>query len=92
MVLVDLGFHRLLVIIATIFAIDMVTLDIDNARTLTKLTTEALCNLIFIEAGSPIVLLHFRETAALSPRLRDGTISILIFLIDKLDLGLEVFV
>lgn len=70
----------------------MIVLDVNNARTLAKLTAETLSNLIFVKARSPIVLLHFRETAPLSARLRDRAVPVLIFLVDKVDLGLHVLV
>ena len=71
LVIVDDGLHGLLVILPTVIAVDRVTLDVHDARTLAQFSTDLkpLLNLIFIETGCSILRMHFRQAAAFGSRL-----------------------
>ena len=54
-------FHRLLVVLSSIIAVDMIALDIHQAGTLAKFATDffqAFLQSILVEARRPILLLH----------------------------------
>ena len=93
-IVVDDRLHRLLVILTAVIAIDMVALDVDHAGALTEFSAdlEPLLNLVFIEAGCPVVRLHFGEAAALGARLGDCAVTILVLLVHQFDLRLQVLV
>ena len=66
-IVVNHGFHRLLIVLATIIAVDWVTLEVYPAWALAEFSAnlEPLLNLFFVKAGCTIMRLHFREAAAL---------------------------
>ena len=70
LVIVDYGLHGLLVVLPTVIAVDRVTLDVHDARTLAQFSTDLkpFLNLIFIETGCPILRMHFGQAAAFSSR------------------------
>lgn len=90
LVVVDDGFHGLLIIFTTVVGVDRMALDVDNAWALAQFAAnlEPLLNLILVEARCPIVWLHLWETAAFRPRFRDCPVPVLVLLVDQLDLWL----
>jgi len=78
---IDDRLHRLLIVLATVVAIQVVTLNVDHGGALTQLAPYFIY-FVFVQAGSAIAGLHFWETAALGPRLRDRALSVLVLELD----------
>ena len=93
-VIADDRFHRLLVVLPVVVTVDVVALDVDHAGALAELAADLdpLLHLIFVEAGRPVVRLHLGKTAAFGPRLGNCPISVLVLLVDELDLGLQILI
>ena len=93
-IVADDRFHRLLVVLAVVVAVDVVALDIDHAGALAELAADlnSLFHLIFVEAGRAVVRLHLGKTAPLGPGLGDCAISVLVLFIGELDLRLDILV
>ena len=83
-IVVNDRFHRLLVILASIVAVQVVALNVDHGGALTELAPYFIY-FIFVEAWRSIIWLHLGEAAALFTRLRYGSFSVLIL---ELDAGL----
>ena len=49
-------------------------------------------NLLFVERGSAILVIHLGKATTFGPRLGNGAVSVLILFVDKVDLRLEFFV
>ena len=93
-VVVNHGFHRLLIVLAAVIAVYRVALNVDHTWALAEFPAdlEPLLNLIFIKAGRSVVWLHLREAATLGAGLRYCAVSVLVLLVNQFDLWLVVFV
>ena len=93
-VIADDRFHRLLVVLAVVVTVDVVALDVDHAGALAELAADlnALLQLIFVEAGRPVVRLHLGEAAPLGAGLGYSAIPVLVLFVGELDLRLDILV
>ena len=82
MVIVNYGLHWLLVVLTAVVTVWVVALDVDDAGALAQLAVQILVNLLFVEAGSAILIVHLGEASTLGTRFGDRAVPVLILLVD----------
>lgn len=88
--IVDYRLIRLLVVFTIVVANYLITLHVDDAWALSQFAV--LLKLLFVVKTGRPVLLGLWETASLGAWLRDGAVTVLIFLVGQIDLRLIILI